>query len=158
MIMYLFIGPLHGQNFDHSLPLNEYLCFSCRFSYYRIRAYVFMWTVPKSCMFAKMAGSQTTPKTGHPWDVMGSHHGPLAAAPWYQCHGKVVPKPSAPTYSIGRCCRPLSLVWATLNWWGRKVSTAGSPCFSCYFSAAPSWCTAVMPLAPLLSFADVSPA
>jgi hypothetical protein len=38
------------------------------------------------------------------------------------------------------------------------VVLPGSPCLSCYFSAAPSWCTAVMPLAPLLSFADVSPA
>ena len=45
----------------------------------------------------KWRDSKTTPKTGHPWDVMGSHHGPLAAARWYQRHGKVVPKPSAPT-------------------------------------------------------------
>jgi hypothetical protein len=46
----------------------------------------------------KWRESQTTPKTGHPWDVMGSHNGPLVAARWYQHHGKVVPKPSAPTY------------------------------------------------------------
>jgi hypothetical protein len=39
---------------------------------------------------------QLIPKTGHPWDVMGLHHGQLAAARWYQRHGKVVPKPSAP--------------------------------------------------------------
>ncbi len=25
-------------------------------------------------------------KTGQPWDVMGSHNGPLAAAHWYQSH------------------------------------------------------------------------
>jgi len=43
------------------------------------------------------AGHQLIPKTGHPWDVMGSHHGPLAAARCYQRHGKVVPKPSALT-------------------------------------------------------------
>ncbi len=39
---------------------------------------------------------------------MGSHHGPLAAARWYQRHGKVVPKSSAPTYDlINRSLLPL---------------------------------------------------
>jgi hypothetical protein len=33
----------------------------------------------------------------HGCDGLSSHHGPLAAARWYQRHGKVVPKPSAPT-------------------------------------------------------------
>ena len=45
----------------------------------------------------KWRESQTTPKTDHPWDVMASHHGSLAAAHWYQHHGKVALKPSAPT-------------------------------------------------------------
>jgi len=40
---------------------------------------------------------QLIPKTLMMGFVMGSHHGPLAAARWYQHHGKVVPKPSAPT-------------------------------------------------------------
>ena len=40
---------------------------------------------------------QLIPKTPMMGFVMGSHHGPLAAACWYQRHGKVVPKPSAPT-------------------------------------------------------------
>ena len=38
---------------------------------------------------------QLIPKTGHPWDVMGSHHGPLVVARWCQHHGTAVPKPSA---------------------------------------------------------------
>jgi hypothetical protein len=53
---------------------------------------------------------------------------------------KAVPKPSAPTQSIGSCCRPLSLVRVTSNWYGRKVSKIGIPCFSCNFTAAPSCC------------------
>jgi len=40
---------------------------------------------------------QLIPKTPMMGFVMGSHHEPLATARWYQCHGKVVPKPSAPT-------------------------------------------------------------
>ena len=96
--------------------------------------------------------SQT--KTGHPWDVMGSHHGPLAMACWYQHHGKTVPNPSAPTLSIGCCCHPLRLVWVTSNWWGWKVSKIGSPCFSCYFTlravaVTPSVAIASPPHCPL---------
>jgi hypothetical protein len=58
-----------------------------------------MWSTIKISMSVrrKWRKSKTTPKTGHPWDLMGSHHGPLAAACWYQRHGKVVPKPSTPT-------------------------------------------------------------
>ena len=45
------------------------------------------------------AGHPTYPQnwSSMGFDVMGSLHGPLVAARWYQRHGKVVPKPSAPT-------------------------------------------------------------
>ena len=52
-----------------------------------------------------------------------------------------VPKLSAPRYSISRCCHPLSLVWAKIELVGTEsMKKIGNPCFSCYFTAAPSCC------------------
>ena len=67
---------------------------------------------------------------------MGSHnYCRLAAARWYQRHGKGSAQTNRPDL-INRSL--LRLVWATSNWWGRKLSKIGSTCFSCYFTAAPS--------------------
>jgi len=68
--MYLFIGLVFGRNFVQSLHLKWVPMFLAIFFLHVILRVI-----------------QLIPKTGHPWDVMGSHHGLLAVARWRRLAG-----------------------------------------------------------------------
>ena len=114
-----FLGPVHRQEFFlHPIPLfcislsatSLWTKFHPQFAS-KMGTYVshnFFLTTEVACKYVRrmycekfvqviFGVIQLIPKTLMKGFVMGSHHGLLAAACWYQRHGKVVPKLSAPT-------------------------------------------------------------